>query len=69
MTTEEAALLDLLAGNKGGACMLSDLSRRNKAIAGRLQANTNYIRIVSDCACLTEPGRSALRKHRIAFGT
>jgi hypothetical protein len=60
--------LELISAKNGGAIMLSGLSRRERAIAMRLEANTNYLRIVVDCACITKPGHDALQKHRAAFG-
>lgn len=67
MTTEEAALLKLLRADDGLRA-LDGLSHRNRAIAHRMAANTNYVRIVCDIACLTHPGSKALDKHVEVFG-
>ena len=68
MTVEEAEILAQLAAERGGAMHSSTMTRRARAVAERMSANTNYVRIVAGCACVTEPGRAALKNHQKAFG-
>jgi len=67
MTAEEADVIAQLTAERGGALELAAMTRRQAAVSGRLEANTNYLRVIQDCACIAGPGIEALKRYRKAF--
>ena len=59
MTTEEANVLTQIRDRTGTMALVS-LSRRQRAVAQRIAANSAHLRIIGDNAFLLDAGRTAL---------